>query len=97
MSRSADRHPICRSGCGIMKMRPSRRRFAPPQDERKNMMALRKELIVRSPQRGRLEGRTVPIQRRRASPGRYRLLALVVIEPAARLAAEPAGFDVFHQ
>src|SRR5689334_7293609 len=30
-------------------------------------------------------------------PGRDRLLAAVVVEAALRLAAEPAGFDVFHQ
>jgi len=30
------------------------------------MMALRKNVILRSPQRGRLEGRAVPIQRKQA-------------------------------
>ena len=44
-------------------LRPSRRRFAPPQDEDKFMMALRKSLILRSLRSRRLEGRTVPIQR----------------------------------
>src|SRR5437763_15841301 len=46
-------------------VRPSRRRFAPPQDEVvTSLMALQKFLILRSPRSGRLEGRRVPIPAR---------------------------------
>ena len=43
--------------------RPGFRRSA-PQHEAKFIMALGKNLILRSPQNGRLEGRTMLIQRR---------------------------------
>src|SRR5205814_1550783 len=38
-------------------LRPSRRRFAPPQDDGVLRMALKKNVILRSPRSGRLEGR----------------------------------------
>jgi hypothetical protein len=34
---------------------------------------------------------------RRRLSGRHRLLAAVIVKTALRLAAEPAGLDVFHQ
>src|SRR5216683_5961023 len=64
-------------------MRPSRWRFAPPQDDDKFMMALRNFVILRSLRSGRLEGRTSPIQITddAAPPSRRR--ALIVVNPAA--------------
>ncbi len=59
-SRAGFESPPCRAI-----ERPSRRRYAPPQDEDKSMMALRKDLILRSPRSGRLEGRGLLIQRPR--------------------------------
>jgi hypothetical protein len=43
-------------------MRPSRRRFTPPQDDLMFMIELRKILILTNPRSGRLEGRTAVIR-----------------------------------
>src|SRR6185312_691384 len=42
---------------------PSRRRLAPPQDEDKSVMTLKKVLILRSPRSGHPEGRTTPVRK----------------------------------
>src|SRR6266852_4674470 len=71
-------------------LRPSRRRFAPPQDEDKTLMELRKDLILRSPHSGRLEGRATLIQQPRTSsrpPVAERVLAQE-IEIAAAVGLE---------
>src|SRR5437773_1554007 len=51
----ADRHP---RRILFPSPRPSRRCFAPPQDEDKTLVVLRKHLILRSLRSGRLEGRS---------------------------------------
>ncbi len=43
-------------------VRPSRRRFAPPQDEEALYVELETYLILRSPRSGRLEGRAILIR-----------------------------------
>jgi hypothetical protein len=53
------------SGDGVLQKRYSSFETRPsgaPQDDDKSSMALRKNLILRSPRSGRLEGRTMLIQ-----------------------------------
>src|SRR5690606_7296582 len=47
--------------------------------------------------RDRLGTEPVGKEREAASAGRHRVLAAIVVEAAAGLAAEPAALDIFHQ